>query len=191
MYVFRNGRQIKITCTSSDCNSGLHCFKFHRRKMSEDQRGVCRECGADLVDWERVQRRSLDDIENTIESLKYEMIRHTAWHTVIDEKAINHARRKGRNGMLLAVESRLASALGPATPARDGRQTPTNGGNAIYYAQHATATCCRMCLEYWHGIPTGRALTAQEIEYCKGLIMAYIDLKLPYLTEAGEHIPRR
>jgi predicted Fe-S protein YdhL (DUF1289 family) len=29
-------------------------------------------------------------------------------------------------------------------------------------AQHATATCCRGCLEKWHGIPKGRALSDDE-----------------------------
>jgi hypothetical protein len=158
--------------------------------MNPAQRGTCRDCGADLVDWNRVQKRDLSDIENTIESLKYELIRHYAWHATIDDKAINHARRKGRNGMVLAVESRLATALAPATPARDGIQTPMEG-NAIYYAQHATATCCRTCLEYWHGIPTKRSLTEDELTYCRDLIMAYIDYNLPFLTPDGEHVPRR
>ena len=181
----------KITCTSTNCKSDLHCFKFHSRKMPPEKRGTCRECGADLVDWDRVQKRDLADIDNTIESLKYELIRHFAWHSIIDEKAVNHARRKGRNGMETAVEARLANALTPAEPARDGRQTPMDGGNAIYYAQHATATCCRTCLDYWHGIPAKRQLTEGEVAYCKDLIMAYIDYKLPYLTLDGEKVPRR
>jgi ribosomal protein L34E len=181
----------KVTCTSTNCSGGLHCFKFHSRRMNPAQRGTCRECGADLVDWERVHKRELSDIENTIESLKYELIRHFEWHSPIDEKAINHARRKGRNGMIAAVNSRLRSALAPATPFRDGQQTPMTGGNVIYYAQHATATCCRTCLEYWHGIPTKRPLTDDELGYCRDLIMAYIDYKLPFLTPDGEYVPRR
>lgn len=180
----------KVTCTSTNCKVGLHCFKFHSRRMTPAQRGTCRECGADLVDWERVHKRDLSDIDNTIESLKYELVRHYAWHVPIDEKAIKHARRKGRNGMLDAIESRIEKALAPATPPRDGRQTPMNGGNVIYYAQHATATCCRTCLEYWHGIPTKRPLTAEELSYCTDLIMAYIDYKLPFLTPDGEYVPR-
>jgi hypothetical protein len=35
----------------------------------------------------------------------------------------------------------------------------------IFIAQHATATCCRGCLENWHGIPKGRALGADEKAY--------------------------
>ena len=55
------------------------------------------------------------------------------------------------------VDRRLA----PADPARDGKQTPFRG-HPVFVAQHATATCCRGCLEKWHRIPRGRELTADE-----------------------------
>ena len=58
------------------------------------------------------------------------------------------------------VEERLA----PAEPKNDGRQTPLRG-HPIFIAQHATATCCRGCLEKWHSIPRGRALTDEEIHF--------------------------
>jgi hypothetical protein len=38
----------------------------------------------------------------------------------------------------------------------------------VFIAQHATATC-RGCLEKWHAIPHGRALSEQEQRYiCAG-----------------------
>lgn len=46
------------------------------------------------------------------------------------------------------VSKRLASADIP----NDGRQTPMKG-HPVFIAQHATATCCRGCLEKWHGTP--------------------------------------
>lgn len=58
------------------------------------------------------------------------------------------------------VQERLA----PAEPKNDGRQTPMRG-HPIFIAQHATATCCRGCLVKWHGIPGGRPLTDEEVEY--------------------------
>ncbi|WP_225878644.1 DUF4186 family protein [Spongiactinospora rosea] len=46
----------------------------------------------------------------------------------------------------------------PAEPRDDGRQTPYCG-HPLFVAQHATATCCRACLERRHDIPQpGRAL---------------------------------
>jgi hypothetical protein len=36
------------------------------------------------------------------------------------------------------------------------------GKHPIFVAQHATATCCRGCLEKWHSIPKGRPLSSEE-----------------------------
>ena len=55
------------------------------------------------------------------------------------------------------VERRLA----PAEPKNDGKQTPWRG-HPVFVAQHATGTCCRGCLEKWHGIGKGVELTAEE-----------------------------
>jgi hypothetical protein len=48
-------------------------------------------------------------------------------------------------------------------------------GHPVFLAQHATATCCRGCLEKWHGIPKGRELTASEQQYVVYIIMRWID----------------
>jgi hypothetical protein len=55
----------------------------------------------------------------------------------------------------------IAQRLAPAEPAKDGRQTPYRG-HPVFVAQHATATCCRGCLEKWHRIPKGRPLADEE-----------------------------
>jgi hypothetical protein len=57
----------------------------------------------------------------------------------------------------------IRDRLAPAEPKNDGRQTPMRG-HPIFIAQHATATCCRGCLEKWHRIPRGRELSDEEIE---------------------------
>ena len=181
---------LKISCTDSDCEQGLHCFKFHSRRMADGDRGKCRSCGADLVDWERVHRRDGADVAHTFAALKRELIRHHTWHVAIDDKAMAHARRKGMVRLLAAARHRLVKCLAPAEPARDGRQTPFEG-NAIYLAQHATACCCRPCLEYWHAIPKGRPLMAEEVEYAYGLVEAYLRERLPELKEEPEKVPRR
>jgi hypothetical protein len=84
----------------------------------------------------------------------------------------------------------LAKYLAVAEPSRDGRQTPRNG-NSIFYAQHATATCCRTCLDYWHAIPKGRELTGQEFEYCAQLVEMFLDEKLPNLAEGPIKVQTR
>jgi hypothetical protein len=68
------------------------------------------------------------------------------------------------------VEQRLA----PAEPKNDGKQTPFKG-HPVFTAQHATATCCRGCLEKWHGIKKGRALSDEQIEYIVAVIRSWIE----------------
>lgn len=180
---------LAITCTSSDCNANLHCFKFQKSKMSIDQKGSCRKCGVKLINWKRVHKKNILDVDYTFKSLKYELVRHYNWHIDIDIDATNHARRKGKKGLFVAAHDRIKKYVAPASPYRDGQQTPRKG-NVIFYAQHATASCCRTCIEYWHDIPKGRDLTVEEIEYLVNLIMAYVEDRLPNLTEEGEYVPK-
>lgn len=180
---------LDIKCTSTDCENDLHCFKQLKR-MTPDERGKCRACGADLIDWERIHRRDFADATHTFSALRYELIRHHFFHRPVDDAAMRHAQRKGRVRLKEAARHRLDKYLAPAAPARDGRQTPFEG-NAIYYAQHATATCCRTCLEYWHDIPKGRPLTEQEFNYCLALVELFLDEKLPGLADEPIHVPRR
>ena len=57
---------------------------------------------------------------------------------------------------------------------KDGKQTPMKG-HPVFIAQHATATCCRECLEKWHHIPKERELTEKEIDYIVSIIMKWIE----------------
>ena len=138
--------------------------------------------GPKLVDWDRLHVRDFGDVEYTFAALKNEMIRHYFFHRELDEKAVRHAQRKGRIRLKEAARHRLGKYLAPAQPARDGRQTPFQG-NAIFYAQHATATCCRTCLEYWHNIPKGRELSGEEQAYCAALVDCFLDERLPGLAK--------
>ncbi len=67
--------------------------------------------------------------------------------------------------------------LKPAYPKNDGRQTAMKG-HPVFIAQHATATCCRGCLEKWHKIPKGRELTDNEVEYIVKVIMRWIEKEM-------------
>jgi Domain of unknown function (DUF4186) len=189
MAEFQKPPPLDIKCTSADCDNDLHCFK-QLKKMTPDQRGKCRACGADLVDWMRLHRRDKGDSVHTFAALQHELIRHHFFHRLVDESALRHAQRKGRIALKAAARDRLGKYLAVAEPPRDGRQTPLEG-NAIYYAQHATATCCRTCLEYWHDIPKGRPLTPQEFDYCATLVDLFIDKRLPDLADDPIKVPPR
>ena len=90
---------------------------------------------------------------------------------------------KGLDGLRDAAEHRLRKYVGPPRSGDlSGRYANPKKGNAIYYAQHATATCCRKCIEAWHGIDRERPLTDEEIGYMTGLVMHYVGKKLPELS---------
>ncbi len=74
-----------------------------------------------------------------------------------------------RNHALDFITKRLA----PSIITNDGKQTPMRG-HPVFIAQHATATCCRGCLEKWHHITKGKELTPLEINYIVDVIMTYI-----------------
>jgi uncharacterized protein DUF4186 len=57
----------------------------------------------------------------------------------------------------------------------------------VFVAQHATATCCRTCLERWHAIPKGRELTADEQTYAVAVICRWIETDL---AASGRRAPR-
>jgi hypothetical protein len=181
---------LKITCTSSDCHADLHCFKATQKLARENKVGACRSCGAELIDWDRIHGRELDDFPFVFEQLRHELIRHHFWHVPFDEKAINHALRKGRQGLHHAARRRIETSVGTAGNPYDGRQTP-RGGNTICYAQHATASCCRTCIEYWHDIPKDHDLTPDEIDYLTTLVIAYLDERLPDLGDEPLRVPAR
>jgi len=68
---------------------------------------------------------------------------------------------KGMETILAHAADFIDRRLAPASPVNDGKQTPFKG-HPVFVAQHATATCCRSCLEKWHRIPQGRDLTPEE-----------------------------
>lgn len=67
------------------------------------------------------------------------------------------------------IEKRIA----PAEIPNDGKQTPMRG-HPVFTAQHATATCCRGCINKWHKFPKDVQLTKEQQKYLVDLIMEWI-----------------
>ena len=80
---------------------------------------------------------------------------------------------KGWSVIRAQVRRIIRERLAPACPENDGRQTPMRG-HVVFKAQHVTATCCRGCLEKWHGIPAGHALTESEMDYVTEIILGWL-----------------
>jgi hypothetical protein len=84
---------------------------------------------------------------------------------------------RGRETIRAHAHDLIGKRLAPALPYKDGKQTPYRG-HPVFVAQHATATCCRSCLERWHELPRGRELSPDERDYVVEVICRWIEREL-------------
>ncbi len=176
---------LKISCTKTVCNKDLHCYQ-PKGHGSGGNFGSCRTCGKELVEWDRVHRRDPQDINYLVATMATEWIRHHYWCEPYDKEALVRARVLGRRELQEWMVRRLATTIGGPADDFDWQGTPYEG-HVVFYAQHATATCCRSCVEEWHGIPRDRPLTDREMEYMILLVNAYLARRpVPGLMENGE-----
>jgi hypothetical protein len=92
-------------------------------------------------------------------------------------KDLEYLHSKGLPVVLAHAEDFIAKRLAPAVIVNDGKQTPFRG-HPVFVAQHATACCCRGCLEKWHRIPHGRALTPEETAYVLSVLEQWMRSEL-------------
>jgi exodeoxyribonuclease V alpha subunit len=67
----------------------------------------------------------------------------------------------------------VRSKLSAAVPANDGRQTPMRG-HPVFKAMHATACCCRGCMEKWWRVGRGVPLSDAQQTKTVNLILEWI-----------------
>ncbi len=94
------------------------------------------------------------------------------------EQDLQYIRSKGSDTIREHACAIVRQRLSAAEPKNDGKQTPMRGapeGHPVFLAQHATGTCCRGCLEKWHGIPKGRPLSEREQDYIVTVLMKWIE----------------
>ena len=92
-------------------------------------------------------------------------------------KELEYIKDKGLDKIRSHACDFIRDRVAPTKPINDGKQTPMRG-HPIFIAQHATATCCRGCIEKWHKFPKGRELTASEQEYLVSVIMEWINRQI-------------
>jgi exodeoxyribonuclease V alpha subunit len=92
----------------------------------------------------------------------------------LSEKDRRYLEEKGTEVIRRHAEDFVRQKLAPAEPANDGRQTPMRG-HPVFLAMHATACCCRGCLEKWYRVPKGRPLTESQQKKIVDLLMAWIE----------------
>ena len=92
-------------------------------------------------------------------------------------KEFEYIKDKGLDKIKSHAEDFIRDRVAPAEPVNDGKQTPMRG-HPVFIAQHATATCCRGCIEKWHKFPQHRELTSTEQEYLVSIIMEWINRQI-------------
>lgn len=96
----------------------------------------------------------------------------------LNSKDHDYIHTKGWRKIELDTRAIIAKRLAPANIPNDGRQTPMRHGIfPPFIAQHATACCCRGCLEKWHGITKGKELSSSEQDYIVHVIMKWLHQK--------------
>lgn len=110
-------------------------------------------------------------VRETLDRLKSSSFR-SRFHLSLRDK--EYVREKGMEEIRTHAERFIRERLAPEVIPNDGRQTPMRG-HPVFIAQHATATCCRCCLEKWYRVKKGRALSDPEVERIVNLILAFIE----------------
>lgn len=88
-----------------------------------------------------------------------------------------YIRRRGMAAIREDAAKFVADRLASAEPKNDGRQTPMRG-HPVFIAQHATACCCRGCLNKWYHVPKGVVLSEEQQRKIVNLLMAWIEKEM-------------
>ncbi len=164
-----------------DCVRGLHSFRTGKRIVKSGiPKGHCRYCNAVPIDWERLYRRDIGDIDYLVLSLKREDVRFAYWcEKEPTFQMVGDVVKLSRDALKQKIVKRLRSSVSKpkSQNAYDGRQTPLSD-NLIYWAQHACGTCCRACLEQWHGIGLEQEMTGEMYDYLAEVMLRFIGDKI-------------
>ena len=115
-----------------------------------------------------------DRINHTLNSLKKSKFRSKF---SLSQKDRDYITTKGLETIKEHAYQFISTRVASDFPKNDGKQTPMRG-HPVFIAQHATATCCRGCIQKWHGIEKGRVLDEKEVDFVVALIMGWIDRQL-------------
>ena len=90
---------------------------------------------------------------------------------------LRYIAEKGLDAIRRHAADFIRTRLAPAQPSNDGRQTPMRG-HPVFKAQHATATCCRGCLEKWWKVQRGTDIPPARQARIVDFLMAWINREI-------------
>ena len=109
-------------------------------------------------------------INRVLESLSKSKFRSSFYLKIKDKE---YVREKGVETIEKHARDFIEKRLAPKEIKNDGKQTPMRG-HPTFIAQHATACCCRGCLNKWHKIPRNIELSNEQKDYIVEVIMTWI-----------------
>ncbi len=109
-------------------------------------------------------------IQNKLNKLSKSKFR-SSFH--LRKKEIEYIDKKGIEEIKKQTYEIINKRIKPEIIENDGKQTPMKN-HPVFIGQHATATCCRGCIEKWHHIKKNKELTDHEIDFIVELIMEWI-----------------
>ena len=109
-------------------------------------------------------------INRVLESLSKSKFRRSFYLKTKDKE---YVREKGIETIEKHARDFIEKRLAPKEIKNDGKQTPMRG-HPVFIAQHATACCCRGCLNKWHKIPKNTELSKEQKDYIVEVIMTWI-----------------
>ena len=116
----------------------------------------------------------MQTIDQALDKLEKSRFRSSFYLT---KKEREYLTDKGMETMRRHAQDFVRQKLAPAEPANDGKQTPMHG-HPVFKAMHATACCCRGCLNKWYKVPQHRDLTESEQQRIVNLLMAWIEQQI-------------
>lgn len=116
----------------------------------------------------------MQTIDQALDKLEHSRFR-SSFHLTKKERA--YLTEKGMDCMKSHARDFVLQKLAPADPVNDGKQTPMHG-HPVFKAMHATACCCRGCLNKWYRVPKGKELTEEEQNKIVNLIMAWLERQM-------------
>lgn len=114
---------------------------------------------------------ALDDIFEKLSKSKFRS------RFKLSQKDRDYIEQKGLDTIRQHAVDFITRRIAPAYIENDGKQTPMRN-HPVFVAQHATATCCRKCINKWHGFAIGTHLNEQQQKYIVDLIMRWIQKQI-------------
>lgn len=110
-------------------------------------------------------------IEETLDRLNRSKFRSSF---KLSKKDKEYVKEKGMDVIESHARDFVAKKIAAAYPLNDGKQTPMSG-HPVFKAMHATACCCRGCLNKWYRVPIGKELTEKQQDKIVHLMLSWID----------------